>query len=169
MTQVLLQDSTLRNSRRGERTFFIIVLGAFALLPPLFWEPFPLTKTPMFARPLQQLRLYELTDGKGRRLNNDLWGLRTNLNWYLEPFYAVKYPKTIVPSPDRAPDIARIIQSIRELALRQKAVFPLRFTCRVLGPEGETVGIVSSQTWLIEANPREVNTVAYATTQQAME
>lgn len=104
----------------------------------------------MFARPLRERRIYVLTDRNGGRLNSDIYGLRGNVNYYLEDFYAVRLPRSLVAPIDRPAAIPPVLQHIWATGKARKAAFPLTLTMQVVGPtETSAVGVVATKQWHI--------------------
>lgn len=134
------------------------VIGGLLLLtiigPPILVEGFPLSAAPMFAVPCDQLWRYRLTDADGQRLDNDTFGLRSNVCWYLEPYYAVKYPENVVAPPMRAPDFTSVVEHIRQTGICNGSKFPLRLEAMLIGDlDGRTVGERTKLIWLIASAP----------------
>ncbi len=151
MTSSQLTQPAIPEPRSSEKTFVVVAVICALILPPLFIECFPLSSCSMFAHPYKERRFYTLTDGAGRKLNNDIYGLRTNVNWYLEYTYGVEYPALTVPPSDIDPDIERVAKHIRSTARVQGVELPLRLTMKVLGDvDGETIGIKRLDEWTIE-------------------
>lgn len=137
----------------AEQVFVAFCFATLLILPPILVEGMPLSTAPMFAVRHHELHFYSLTDRDGKELNRDLYGLRNNVNAYLEQFYGVKYPKNLVNPIDRDPDIERVIRNIRIRGNRNGAAFPLRLTSRVFGPiNDQTVGLIRSGSWVITAD-----------------
>lgn len=131
----------------------IVVTAALLLTgfgPPLLIEGFPISAAHMFADASPEFWVYRLRDSEGERLNNDVYGLRSNTCWYLEPTYGVKFPRNVVQPPNRAPDFRMVIDHIRETGKSQGASFPLTFEALKIGDiDGRTVGIVWRDSWIV--------------------
>ena len=136
---------------RIEEYFVFTAIAITLVFPPIFIECFPLSSCSMFARPYERIYRYALWDGEGHKLNNDIYGLRSNVNWYLEYTYPVKYPLNVVSPPSMAPNIDRLTNHVREVALRNQAAFPLRLRVDCIGDiDGNSIGLVSRNEWLLE-------------------
>jgi len=143
-------------ARLAEQVFAAFCFVALFVLPPLFTEPFPLSAIPMFAVPTREMRFYTLTDRNGTVLSRDLYGLRSNVNFYLEHFYGVKYPDSLIEPVSREPEIPRLLENLRIRGRQNQAAFPLRLTMRVFGPvDDQTVGQIGSQSWLVHAEEND--------------
>lgn len=143
-------DAEEQSFHWGEQSLVAITVVTMFLLPLAFTEPFPLTSTPFFARPLGESRTYTLWDSAGRQLDRDVYGLRTNPNWYLESISGVIFPPSLVVPPDRPADMERVSKYVRQVGRREHAEFPLRLRCEVTGPvDGQTIGTLSVQDWTI--------------------
>ena len=104
----------------------------------------------MFAIPRHEVHRYSLKDRSGRELNHSLYGLRTNWNAHMEPFYPVKFEESLVDPLDQDPDMELVLRNIRVVGIRNGAAFPLRLTSRVLGPvDDQTVGLLRLHSWVI--------------------
>jgi len=138
--------------RMAEQIFVALCFAALLILPPIFIEPFPLSAIPMFAIPRHEIHIYNLTDSNGKELNRDQYGLRTNVNVYLEHFYGARFPESLVAPLDREPDMERVLSNIRVLGNRNGAAFPLRLTSKVYGAvDDQTVGLIRSRSWMVSA------------------
>lgn len=132
---------------RGIVGVLLILAGAAPALRP---ECFPFSSAPMFAAPITEFWTYRLTDADGTTLNDDLYGLRNNPNWYLESYYAVKYPPNVIAPPTRKPDMEAVISHVREVARKQGAHFPLTLSAVSAGDnEGRSVHVLSREQWTI--------------------
>jgi hypothetical protein len=151
--------STIAMTKRfPPNSFEKAVIAALLILtiigPPVLIEGFPLSAAPMFAMPCEQLWRYRLTDAAGQRLDNDVFGLRSNVCWYLEPYYAVKYPKNVVAPPMHAPDFTSVIEHIRQTGISNRSEFPLRLEAMLIGDiNGCTVGERTKLIWNIASAP----------------
>ena len=145
------QESTAGPTSLAEKCFVFCCVLLIVTLPPIFTEPFPLTRTPMFARPMAEERLYKVVDNYQHNLNADMYGLRGNVNDYLEKYYAVQLPPSQVAPIDRPADIRRVLANIRSVGTRQCAAFPLTLRLEVVGPTGsDAIGVIERQQWTID-------------------
>ena len=107
----------------------------------------------MFARPYHTIKHYVLCDANEQRLDNDLFGLRANVNWYLEHTYAVKFPPNHIAPPDRDVDVNQLALALQRTAIEESVKFPLHLRIDCFGDiDGRTVGLVSKQEWRINRN-----------------
>jgi hypothetical protein len=136
-----------------EKLVVAVVAGSMIVLPIVFTEAFPLTSTPMFARPLERRHYYTLTDANGITLNNDQYGIRSRVNWYLEDFYAVKYPYNVVKSPEDLPEVSQLCRHVQARGIEEQANFPLILTCEVWGPiDDQRVSAIDTISWKIDTD-----------------
>jgi hypothetical protein len=137
-----------------EKGVVVGMLLLCAVAPPLLVEGFPLSAAPMFAAPCDQLWRYRLTDAGGNVLDNDRFGLRSNVCWYLEPYYGVKYPKNAVGPPMRDPDVAALVDHVRQVGEVSRSRFPLYLEAINFGDiGGTTVGERQHTSWVVECEP----------------
>jgi hypothetical protein len=146
-----LAESANLQLRSSEKVFVVVAVICALILPPLFIECFPLSTCSMFAHPYKERRFYTLRDAAGQKLNNDIYGLRTNVNWYLEYTYGVEYPPLVVPPSDFDPNIDKVASHIRSIARSRGVKLPLRLSMKVLGDvDGRTIGVKRIDEWTIE-------------------
>lgn len=144
----------MNTASRLEQLIVGALLASTALVPPLFVEAFPYSTAPMFAAAFDEIWSYSLKDADGKVLSNDVYGLRTNPNWYLEDFYAVKFPATVVAPPTRAADMETVVAHIRETGRARNEKFPLQLRAICCGNvDGSRVGVCRRGEWTIEDSP----------------
>lgn len=151
MSQLANQEENLSHVSRCERLIVAAVAAWIVLAPPFFVECFPVTSNPMFARHLEQRCIYRISDAEGNALNKDVYGLRSNVNWYLESFYPVKYPENIIASPGVIPNESVLCGHVQRRATELNSPFPISLKCEIWGPlESGGVGITNTKHWIIE-------------------
>lgn len=134
-----------------ERCLVAAVLILTAVGPPLLVEQFPISAAHMFAETPEFFWVYRLTDNDGRKLDNDVYGLRSNSCWYLEHTYGVKFPPNVIAPPTDDADTSAVIKHVRQIGLDRNARFPLTLSAVKMGDRnGASVGVLSTQTWVVD-------------------
>lgn len=109
-----------------ERLVVALLFVTVLIVPAIRRESFPLSSTPMFAWPFRSYYSWELFNARGVRLDENVYRLRTNPNFYLESDYAVKYEVSRTHPPDQMPDLPNLIQAITAVGMQESEQFPLK-------------------------------------------
>jgi hypothetical protein len=139
----------------AEQIFVALGLLLPLVVPPIVVEAFPMTASPMFSVAVPLRMKYTLTDKAGRKLDNDVYGLRTSPLWNMESSFGPKFPKNVVATSEPPADMNALLQHIREVGRSTHAEFPLVLECITKGPiDDRTVGVISTRKWTIDDGDR---------------